>query len=686
MEQDLFVYGNSAWVTYKFLTERNVPLQTIYNKASKNGKNRLHIRSHPNNRKLKLVEYDSIPTAAVEKFNLPSFAELVAIAETQNKLIKDSYKNKAYIILKNLLEFEYSQWESIRPIYCNLLMNEEKIESYCKTHILFSKIIELNNKKDGFKLKDLFNAYSLFDGLVFETNSPRSFMNKVNEIKKANSIEEGLMHGLRNKISNNCKITEEVEWEIKALLANPKKFSAEMITLKVNDYLVKTNREKISKSTVEAFIARQSIKNEVAISRYGLKYAKEKMIPHAHFIPPHKEGLLWLVDGTRFQFPYKGGPDRYNFLTYYLVIDGFDKKIIGYSFDDCENTEMVIAALEQACRTKNYLPTEIISDNSPAYRAKEYLHIISIAHKMGVNWRINRTKNPRDNSYVERCFGVIQSMYCKKYDGYMGDGIKSKDPNGQPSPEEKTKYIQNKYLRTRDEVIDLINKIVVEYNDSMDRKVLMKKDEYDLKLYGKRNINPIKLDSQSYAKLFWASVDLKVQDGMISFVLNKRTYRYNIYDIKITTEYVGVKIRVRFNRSDMSRVMLFNLGSDSYICTLELYTDTPKSSSERNKEQNRQLYTHIHKANKLEKALKQHIKQIKEKSKENWEKIPPEIAEFAPVSKPLREKSEKKIVDKELDKLSEDEKLRVIRLKDKPKDNDTTIRNSFKSKGSLKKL
>ena len=660
MEQDVFIYGNGAWITYKFLMERKVPKQTILNNTASKKKTRWYTRCYPGSKKVKLIAYDSLPISIITKYKLPEFSELKVIAEISKKLIKDKFKEKAKKIITDIFDFEISNWESVRSIYCNLFSDDEKIRKYCKTHVLFAKILELNNKNIGFKLSDLFDAYRGYDDLVFETNTVGSFYNKVLKVKNAKCIEEELINGHRNQISNNRKVTEDVIIEIKRLRKNPKQYSADFITPKINDYLIRTNRKTISQATVERIINELKVDNEVAIIKYGIQYVKNKMMPFAHFIPPHKEGILWQVDGTRFQFAYKGGPKDISFLTYYIVIDAFDKRIIGCSYDDGENTEMAIVAFEMACRAKKYLPTEINSDNSPAYRAKDYVSMVINAKSMGVNWRINKVKNPRDNTYVERTFKVIQEKYCKKYDGYVGDGIKSKDINGRPSPEELTKYFKNKNLRTRAEVIALIHKIVKEYNESKDRTNLMKKDEFILKQYGKRNINPIPLDSSKNAILFWACRDLKLQNGMISFDVDNEPYYYNIYDDNVLVNYHGSRVRVRYNKTDLSKVMLFEIGSNKYICTLERYIAIPKAGAERDDEQNSQLYTHISKSRELEKRLKERVLKIEEESKKNWQKVPPELAEFAPLSKPIRENSEKEIVEKELEKISEKEKFRII--------------------------
>lgn len=685
MDRNVIVTGNTVWLTYKFLENYNVPSRIIYKHTSKKNAKRWYVRCHPSSNKIKLIDYSSISIEIIKKYNLPEFSELKAISETESRLIRESYSNKASKIIKNILDIEYHNWELFRSIYNNLLFDDEKIEKYCKTHALFSKILELHNLESGFRLDDIFQVYCTYEGLIFETSNSNSFANKIRKIKQSRSIEDELIHGLRNRISNNHRVTEDIVIEILNQFKNPKKYSATLVTEKVNDYIIRTNRKPISQKTVEAIYANSKIKNEIAITRYGKWYVKEKMLPHEHFDPPHKEGLLWGMDGTRFQFAYKGGSDKYNFLTYYIIIDGYDKKIIGYSYDDGENTEMAINAFEQACRSKNYLPTEIITDNSPAYRSKEYSSMITAADRLGVKWRRILTKNARDNSYVERTFNTIQEKHCKKYDGYIGDGIKSKNPDGRPAPEEISNFLKNKKLRTRDGVIELINQIVHEYNNSKDRKNLMRKDEYVLKLFGKRNINPIYLDSSKYAKLFWNIKEIKLQFGMISFQLSNKDYYYNIYDSKIIKKHHGNIVKVRYNKLDLSKIMVFEHSTDNYICTLDLYDKIPKAYIERTDAQNIELFSHSQKVKKMEMDLLSTINQIDQKSKENWEKVPPELAEFTALSKPIREESEKEIVNKELEKYAVDEKIKLVKEKSFIHEEES-YSIKFDEKGTLKKL
>jgi hypothetical protein len=303
-----------------------------------------------------------------------------------------------------------------------------------------------------------------------------------------------------------------------------------------------------------------------------------------------------------------------------------------------------------------------------------------------LNWRINETNNPRDNNYVERCFGVIQESYCKKHDGYLGDGIKSRNRNGRSSSEEISKSLKNKNLRTRDELINLIETIISEYNESKQRKALVKKDEYELQLQGKRKIDPIPLNPINYATLFWTSRELTISKGMVSFSLNKQTHNYNIYNENVIINYSGSKVKLRYNESDLSTVMLFELNSDKYICTLDRYQPIPKAVSERSKKESQMLSKHCTKNKELLKLIREKTKHVEEQSKKNWENVPPELSQFTALSKPLSEESENELMDDELSKLQELEKFNNLNVNKRKVSINEIFDNIFSEKGNLKPL
>lgn len=646
----MLVLGGTALVTYKYLLKKGIPKSTLYNNTSKKCKKPWVVVNHPENKKAKLISYDSIPFYFIDKYNLPQFSELVAtVNEIAEKKNNENNKN-TLLYLKAIFDLEAKSWHLVHHHYAHISEDADKIENYCKTHLLLLKCIELRDM--GYNYIDLFNTYSLYDGLVFKSKNLNSFCNKLRNIRNADHVENELVHGLLFRKSNNVKCTDDVINEIINHYINPKKFNGPQILEKVNDYLLRQNKKTISLSKIEKTISQRDIKNKAIISRFGEKYFMNQMLPHAHFVAPLTEGALWCADGTKFQFAYRSEKKKYDILTYYVVLDGRSKKIVGYSYGDSENLKLALSAMENACRNTGYLAREIIVDDSPAHKPEAYKSNMNTAKKWGCNWRIIESHNPRDNAYVERFFGVFQEQVCKKYEGYLGDGIKSRNLNGRPSPEEIKKFLTNKNLKTHDELVSLLNRLIVEYNSSERIEKNIEKALSNGEIKRKIEATPIKLSPEKFANLFWQSTEVKVHNGMISFILAKKNYIYNIYDEIILINYHGLRVKIRYNPDDFSKIMVFSIEDNSYLCSLDLMSPIPKVLFERTREQDVDLGKHIGKQKKMKDSIKGLVKKVNEESKKNNELLPPELSLFSPVAKLDRETNEEKIIEEELEKIN----------------------------------
>jgi transposase InsO family protein len=683
MEQEIFMYGETVYVTAKFLKRYNIAESTIHNHtATKNHSNKKwYSTKHPWDKKRLLIAYNSLPLELIQEKKLPDFHEIKEFYQIELSKIKKIIDYTKYNHIKNCLDYEYSHWEDIKETYQNEFLEDEKLEMFCKTYAIFSRIIDLVEL--GQKLIKIYQVYTFYNDLVFSTESYHSFCNKIKKIRKAQCLEDEIFHGLRGLPSNNLKMGEDVIIEIINHFLNPKKLNAGQILENVNKYLIVTNRKQISLPSIYRIISQNYVQNVVAISRHGYKYAKDNLIPFAHFDLPQSEGILWLMDGSRFQFAYRSDNSKFKFLTFFVIMDGRTKEIISYSYDTSENAYMVKKALEIACLKTKYLPIEIISDNSPAFKSEELVRFQANAKIMGSNWRKIGRSNPSDNSYVERFFGVFQESFCKKYDGYIGDGIKSKNLNGKPSYEEIKRYLQNKNLKEKDEIISLLHDLIKEYNQSAKRKSLIEKDDLLIKANPKIKLEPICLSTINYSQLFWFQKEIKVIDGMVSFDFKRENYKYNLNEYETSMQYSRTRVIVRFTPKDFSTIFLFNYKTDDYITKLERTLNIPKVSKERNKDDNKAFNEHVREVKKFKKDLFDGVEKIKKASLKNWEKVPPELAEFGIGTKNEIQESEDNLLS---------EKLENIYIEANPKapsdkkQNINLFENFFSGKGDLKVL
>jgi transposase InsO family protein len=486
--------------------------------------------------------------------------------------------------------------------------------------------------------------------------------------------------------SNNLKKTEDVLIEIKRLYYNGKKPTASTILQEVNEFLIRSNRKTISISSIYNVIAQYFIKNEASIARHGVKYVEDNLLPYLHFNLPANEDILWLMDGSRFQFAYKSNTNKFNFLVFFIIIDAYNKRIVGYSSDDSENGCMVKKALEMACKKSYSLPREIISDNSSAFKSDDLIKFKGRSKLLGLNWRFIRRQNPRDNAIAERFFGVFQESFCKRYDGYLGDGIKSKYIDGKPSPEEIKKYLSTRSLRSKEELISLLDEIITRYNNSIQRKKSLESDAMNIKyLYNidpksQRRFEPIKIDTIKYSELFWPSKAITVKHGEIYFEIDKEAFIYQIYDENLLLKLHGNKVLVRYYPGDMSQILVFDFQTDKYLVTLKRYVNIPKAAIERDEDDNKALFKYSGKSKELKKKLLMRIEKVYEMSEKNRDNLPPKLLEFNIGTKAEKEEIESSVMNEELKKISGFENSEVF---SEVIDYDYLFKNLYAKKGSL---
>jgi len=683
MEQEIFFHEKSLYVTTNFLIEHKVPSSTIYNNTSKvcPPKRRWHYINHPDNKKAIIIAFDSIPFQLVKKYSLPSKDVLFKIFNSYNLMDYEKIKDKRFNHIYNSLRWSYELWRDNIENYDINLFEEERIEKLCKTEALFTACLELLKYKK-YKIKDLYDVYSQFTDVVFKTESHKSFCNKLRKVRNGVSVVEVLIHGLTNMPGNRKKIFEDVTIEIMRHYSNPKVFNANQILTLVNDYLTNLNRKTISISSVYRVIAQPWVKNRCMITRYGLKYTENNLLPYSPFSNPNKVGTLWAMDGSRFQFVYTMEDKKYNFLTFFVMMDCASKMILGYSYDVSENSNMVMDAIERTCKMTKYLPTEIILDNSKAMKSNTMIEFIAKIKLMGVYWHLIRPGNSRDNGSVERFFGVFQESYCKTYDGYIGEGITSSRKDGRPSQEELKKQMEGKNLRSKEGLIHLLDELIRKYNTHK----ISRKDESPVQKFNKLSIDKKvkKISTIRFSQLFWPYKKITVNHGVVLFSHNNKEYIYNIGNANILERIGGAKVKVKFTSNDFSKILIFDSKTDEYITTLSVLPRIPKAISDRSEEENKLHFENVQKFKALKKEMLLNAESIISQSDRNHENIPPELSEFGIVSKREREEAEAIYLENELKKISKEEGLEEADETDEVKLFEKKFQNIFKAKGSLK--
>lgn len=639
-KQDLFLINEKVYASVDFLNNCGISSNKVYKRkynTLQKGYGYWKTIVHPLDSRMRLVEYESIPKEFIENYKMPDKWQIFRILHKENHDLLIQQKRKLQSEIKLILDFAYHhKFKFVRELYANEIIGSIQVDKYCKTDTVLTSCIGLIG--DGHTIKNIFEVYKTYDELTFKTNQYSSFANKISKLKSGIDVKSELLHSLRKRVSNNLKLQDDVMVEIRRLYSLPKKLNATQITENVNEYLILRNRNTISQKSVEKVIRIVSIRNECMLSRHGRLYTTNKLYPYASFVEPERTGEIWMMDGSRFQFIYKTPEKNFNFLTFFVVIDGCSRKVIGYSYDGSENGEMVSSAFQMACKNTNYLPNEIVHDNSSAIIKGRFSRIREISDLWGVYWHSSHVQNPKENSYAERFFGVFQETFCKKKFGYIGEGITSKRINGRPSKEELTKLSKQKNIRTKDQLVELLVSLINEYNSTPGKLKMSPNKIHDIKERSK----VINLSIDRYVMLFWEEKEITIRNSTIFFIHKKETFIYIIENTDLIVKYNGIKVLVKYNPENPKIVYVFNIETSEYITYLERYIELPKAKIARSEEEEKRLRDFGRLKRNITTVLKKKQLEIENASDKNWSLIPPEISEYSIVSKKNVELAENK--------------------------------------------
>jgi hypothetical protein len=581
---------SELFVSYDFLR------RYISNKTIEDWKQRgIGDRHYVKNRAY--ISYKSIPERTRAK--LPVESELrsqikdlahQSIQGHYNEILKRAFEND-FIKFKD----EYKKDERLTP---------DQIIQCARLRAVWEKVLENNNGRRG-ATEYLYKAFNrVFEGKYKTYNTFCTVKTKAR--KEINSV----VIDTRWFREQHSSIDSQIQYWTSILLSNPINNTAKSIWRGLAEKCKAVNTEPPSYSWVKKFVRRKEKNPEIYASKYGKEKAFNNVEPYAKIISAKHAGSQWQLDGWDLPFYYKG--DYKGKLTSHLkliliaVRDSNSKKIVGYSIGESENTQTILKAIEDAVKNTGYLPFEIVSDNHSFNKTKEAEYFKQAIDSIGVTWTVSH--NPRRKATAERYFRYLGEVHCKKYDGYIGQGIKTREKTGRPAQEYIDHFTAGNNWLTKEEIISIAILAVSEFNQTP-LKTLANKAPNEVHAQSEKP-KTFQVDILDRLRLFTKKTELKVIRGQINLTRSGTTYEYQL-NAEQFSKLNGEQVIIRYE--DFSLIYLFD-AKDRPIGSVKQKIGIHGALADQTGEDIEKLYRNKGRLNGIKAKAKKANEQIRDKA------------------------------------------------------------------------
>lgn len=436
---ELSVYGFSESFLWKACNEH------------RNGSRKSYANTpDPDDARICLVQYNSIPSQTRQDKGMPEESELIASQVIPSLIqrsheVLDFYKapNLPQAIRDHASEFQtavaYLDWvapasltfarsygfEGVDPLYTAVirLMLAEKLSIWNITNL------------DRFKRKlSPFKKWSKNPSEITRKQALNSLVSK--QFGKKNAA----------KVLANDPQTEEMQSAIVIIYSDPIKFTINETYIK---YLEKAAQQFqlyqhtkgkegwdkrcfITEQTVANFLHREEIQQVWFAPRHGDKVAKDVYERNTKRLPASFSNAKWVMDGTPLHRYFQSEDSVFNRVHVYFILDEASWYVLGVGISLIgETSGQVLQALRAASQRvgiilgdeKLYVPFEVQTDNSSAnqsFQVKEAIRLMGATHRpAGVGNSKSKIVEPFNKHFFARWM-----KFRKGFTGSMGMSTK----------------------------------------------------------------------------------------------------------------------------------------------------------------------------------------------------------------------------------------------------------------------
>jgi transposase InsO family protein len=440
----------------------------------------------------------------------------------------------------------------------------EKVTQYAKHHAVWDAILNLHKPQQARQIIYLSDAYNR----LIRPDKPY----------KGNRFQQQLGVAKRDGIkcivcrkddsaynTRNTKYSSTHKAYVLGILSSGKAYNIPQSLKKLNEMCEDGGLETPGITWLKKIKSQNE--NLIKESRYGSAVYNRENNPYANIEPAKNPGSQWQVDGWRLPLygrerDEKTGTLKLSTYILFAVMDAHSRKIVGYSIDKSENTQMILKALERATQNTGYLPFEVVSDKHAFHRTEEAKSLKEVMERLNIKFTVDT--NPQRKSIVERFFKRLAGNNFKDKYGYVGQGIKTKERDGRTSQELIDYYTKPENLLTADEIKAETFKAILEYNNTGLEKF---NGQTPNERYQATEITKaIPVSEAERIQLFTPKTAVMVHRQQITIKRSGITYDYQL-PAGYMNALNGKKVAVRY--LDLSEIYVFDYNTDRFICTLK---------------------------------------------------------------------------------------------------------------------
>lgn len=485
------------------------------------------------------IEYTSLPDSASKLIPIPesiesSIQEAAAILDAESVL--------------ELIEARDEEFQNYISKYSEIEDKEKRLE-YASKHSILDKCSDIcfKRKRKRGTLKKLFEVLNILHCNPYG-NLPY-FRRVLNLIITEEEDIYDLVHHKTNGQTNQSA-TKFDEFHKNKLIVEMSAGSLKNVILKnINREALILGKKEISYTTLLRHITPE-IENITAEPRYGYNHFKANQEPYILKEKPKYKYQVVEADGSRLQIPYLNEQNAIKFLKIYVVIDVYSSKILGFSLNEEENSQMTIDAFFMAFEQCRYVPAHIVTDLALSKSGDLIKFRDDTTLLFNTRWRTHFPEYPNAKGTVENFFRNFHIQIARKYFDYVGLSINARSDDHRLKKNTIKKLLENReQLKNRSDLIRFASSLIDQWNSQINK---------EMSPIQKDSIGKVKdayaIANYEIARVCWKHAKRKIKRSKIT-ILNGE---YEIEKNENRASLNGVWVDVYYHKKANTFIYVFN--------------------------------------------------------------------------------------------------------------------------------